>query len=382
METAIDSAIVSRLVDAQDCVLKRHAIEKVPSAIAASVLRMLPVHDRGSVACVCRHLRMMRALPEASPDSITLYTLRHYTEGDGHQIRSLQRLRSVRVMAATSSSGGMGHVYDAGNKMPCEALVGSIANLTALDVPFEVDPVSCASRSTLVTLCVRSPLEGRHAKASALDYSLFSALERLDLTRCIDSALPASLLHLRASLPWTHLDSAHVWTCPLLSSLSCMEQSLSDTEQAHLSRSLPHLRHLECQLRSPILRADATGSCLFPLLETLTTIVGPGEMDEHITKSLQHLGSLRSLRIHLYYVPTIEPFLMAMAECNQVRHLRVTLVGDNTATHVSLNAFHTCPVALQSFELDGNFAGIQNPGRLASLPLYAVHCDGRRNYDT
>jgi hypothetical protein len=44
----------------------------------------------------------------------------------------------------SSSIGRTDRVHDVGDAVSCEALVSSLSGLTALDVPFEVDPVACA----------------------------------------------------------------------------------------------------------------------------------------------------------------------------------------------------------------------------------------------
>ena len=65
----------------------------------------------------------------------------------------------VCVIAASSSvsSGIIGQVHDEAGEETCRLIVSAIPNLTALDVPLEVDPASGASCSTLVALHIRPP---------------------------------------------------------------------------------------------------------------------------------------------------------------------------------------------------------------------------------
>ena len=130
-------------------------IRRVPSPVLSSIFRMLPMHD---------HMRVIATLRRSSPSHLVLYATRCYSERDVSKICSITQLRSVRVMLAESTpSNSASRVADSGS---CRAIVNVIPNLTRLEVPFEVDPTSCVSRSTLLVLRMVLPSAGHHVDGS------------------------------------------------------------------------------------------------------------------------------------------------------------------------------------------------------------------------
>jgi Leucine-rich repeat (LRR) protein len=329
----------------------------IPSVVVARILCGLTMCDHASAARVSRRMHESSLLASSLPTSVTLYTNKTDDRFGRQRLVSMLKLDSVRIAPGVQSPTSLTEI------------VTSLRYLTSLDVPFEVDPAQCGSRSTLTRLRVRrADREGLlcYNDKRVTDLSGFSALTELDSENgCETGPFPDTLLRFRGVFSHRRLHEGTELSCPRLTSLDISCNYVCNIR--HVSCLFPQLIHLSCNFSS---RLPSTVATTLPVLSSIKTLRTCAAYDTAVYDAIRDIPSLQSLHITLesHDQTLTNTSMRALSQFTHIRHLHVHVEHRATQriSNIDLSDFTTSSV-LTSFIIRGNYKCITNSNHLPFL---------------
>ena len=349
---------------------------QLPSAVFAAVFGYLAMSDRASATVASRYVHSVEVRPDASPSCVRVGAATNAATMSrvarmGPRLQVLEDVRCRR-----NNDGAM-------SDLQLDARILAVTGLTRLAVSFVVDPVQCASRTSLRALRVQLP--PANVSELKVDMAAFAMLTDLQLPSAhpLDEEvrLPPQLVRFRGRL--ARLGNRFTGGAALPVSLTSLEMRHGYVlDMDLLTKALPRLQHLECLFYETQLTLP------YPSLASIKTRVYSNE--DACLQFMRRLPSLRALTLSLddravtdvFDSYAVEEIMRELASYTQLASLRIRfctrimhiidLIAFSPKLDDALGAtsLETTSSSLVAFELHGLYRYAKNIGRLHTLP----HC--------